>query len=78
MEKNTSHFARDNNVSHTRQAIDLIVQSYLDHSSISRVKTTSENQISLITSSSNGCGTNPEEIFELLSELDIKKLLVLI
>ena len=37
------------------------------------IKTTSKNQIPLITSSSNACGTNPEEIFELLSALDIKK-----
>ena len=67
-EKNTwkkaSHFARD-----------LIVQLYLDHSSI---KTTSKNQIPSITSSTNACGTNPEEILELLSALDIKKLLLLI
>ena len=54
--------------------MDLIVQSYLDHSSITRIKTTSKNQISSITSSSNACGTNPEKkIFELLSALDIKK-----
>ena len=71
--KKPSHFARDNNVSDTRQAIDLIVQSYLDHSSINRIKTTSKSQISLSTSSSNACGTNPEEIYELLSALDIKK-----
>ena len=32
--KKPSHFARDNNVSDTRQHIDLIAQSYLDHSSI--------------------------------------------
>ena len=54
--KKPSHFARDNNVSGTRQSIDLIAQSYLDHSSISRIKTTSKNQISSITSSSNACG----------------------
>ena len=71
-EKKPSHFAWDNNVSGTTQAIDLIVQSYLDHSSISHIKTTSKNQIVSITSSSNACGTNPEEIFELLSALDIK------
>ena len=71
--KKPSHFVRDNNISDTRQAIYLIVQSYLDHSSINRIKTTSKNQISSITSSSNACGTNPEEIFELLSALDIKK-----
>ena len=29
--KKPSHFARDNNVSDTKQAVDLIVQSYLDH-----------------------------------------------
>ena len=73
VEKNSSHFARDNNVSDTRQVIDLIVQLYLDHSSINRIKTTSKNEISSIKSSSNACGTNPEEIFELLSALDIKK-----
>ena len=28
--KKPSHFARDNNVSDTKQAVDLIVQSYLD------------------------------------------------
>ena len=38
-----------------------------------RIKTTSKNQIPLITSSSNACGANPEEIFELSSALDIKK-----
>ena len=43
--KNPRHFARDNNVSDTRQTIDLIVQSCLDHSSINRIKTTSKNQI---------------------------------
>ena len=36
--KKTSHFTRDNNASDTRQAIDLIVQSYLDHSSINRTR----------------------------------------
>ena len=41
------------NISDTRQAIDLVVQLYLDHSSINRIKTTSKNQISSITSSSN-------------------------
>ena len=41
--KKPSHFARDNNISDTREAIDLIVQSYLDHSSINRIKTTSKN-----------------------------------
>ena len=76
--KKPSHFARDKNVSDTRQAIDLIAQSYLDHSSIDRIKTSSKNQISSITSSSNVCETNPEEIFQLLSALDIKKLLVLV
>ena len=39
-------FARDNNVSDTTQATDLIVQSYLDHYSINRIKTTSKKQIS--------------------------------
>ena len=68
-----SHFARDNNISDTRKAIDLVVQMYLDHSSINRIKTTSKNQISSITSSSNACGTNPEEMFELLSALDKKE-----
>ena len=76
--KKLINFTRDNNVSDTTQAIDLIVQSYLDHFSINGIKTTSKNQIPLITPSSNTCGTNPEEIFELLSTLDIKKLLVLI
>ena len=38
--KKASHFACDNNVSYTTQAIDLIAQLYLDHSSI---KTTSKN-----------------------------------
>ena len=51
--KNPSHLARDNNVSYNRQAIDSIVQSYLDHSSINRINTTSKNQISSIASSSN-------------------------
>ena len=32
--KKPSHFVRHNNASDTRQAIDLIVESYLDHSSI--------------------------------------------
>ena len=73
-----SNFARGNNVSDTRQAIDLIFQSYLDHSSMNRIKTTSKNQISSITSSGNACGTNLEEIFALLSALDLKKLLILI
>ena len=72
------HFARDNNVSDTTQATDLIVQSYLDHYSINRIKTTSKKQISSIEFSSSACWTNPEEIFELLSVLDIKRLLVLI
>ena len=71
--KNPRHFARVN-VSDTRQAIDLIVQSYLDHSSINRIKTTSKNQISSMTFSSNACRTNAKEIFELLSALDIKLL----
>ena len=71
--KKPSHFVRDNNVSDTREALDLIVQPSLDYSNISRIKTTSKNHISSITSSGNACGTNPEEIFELLSSLDIKK-----
>ena len=69
--KKPSNFARDNNVSNTRQAI--IVYSYLDHSSINRIKTTSKNQIPSIASSSNVCGKNSEEIFEPLSAPDIKK-----
>ena len=36
--KKTSHFARDNNVSDARQVIDLIVQSYLGHSRINRIR----------------------------------------
>ena len=43
--KKPCHFARDNNVWDTRKAIDLIVQSHLDHSSISRVETASKNRI---------------------------------
>ena len=74
--KKPSHFARDKNVPDTRQAIGCSIVS--DHSSIDRIKTSSKNQISSITSSSNVCGTNPEEIFQLLSALDIKKLLVLV
>ena len=75
LEKKASHFACDNNVSYTTEAIDLIVQLYLDHSSI---KTTSKNQNPSITSSTNACGKNPAEIPKLLSALDIKKPLVLI
>ena len=71
--KNLSHFARDNDVSDTTKAIDLIVQSYLDHSSINRNKTTSKNHIPSITSSNSVCWTNPEEIFKFLSVLDTKK-----
>ena len=55
--KRLSHFVRLNNVSDTTQAMDLIVQSYLDHSSINRIKTTSNNQIPSITSSNSVCGT---------------------
>ena len=68
-----SHFASDNNVSGTTKAIDLIVELYFYHSSINRINTTSKNQIPSITSPSNAGGTNPEEIFELPSALDIKK-----
>ena len=68
-----NHFASDNNVSDTTKAIDLIVESYLYHSNINRIKTTSKNQIPSITSPSNAGGTNPDEIFELPSALDIKK-----
>ena len=71
IEKN--HFARDNNVSDTTQAMDLIVQSYLGHSSIHRIRTTFKTQIPSIKSSNNVCGTNPEEIFKPLSVLDTKK-----
>ena len=42
--KNPSHFAGDNNVSDTRQAIDLIVQSYLNDSSIDRIRTTCDKK----------------------------------
>ena len=71
--KKLCHFVSDNNVSDTTQAIDLIAQLYLAHHSINRIDTTSKNQILSITSSSNASGTNPEEIFEFLSALDIKK-----
>ena len=71
--KKPSHFARDNNVSDTKQAIDLIVQLYLDHSSINHIKTNSKNQIPSIKSCSNACKTSPEEIFKLLSAFDLKK-----
>ena len=71
--KKLGHFTRDNNVSDTKQATDVIVQSYLDHSSINRIKTNSKNQIPSIKSCSNACKTSPEKIFELLSALDIKK-----
>ena len=76
LEKRPNHFGRGNNVSDTRQTMDLIVQSYLDHSSINSSKTTSKNKIFIVTFSSNACETNAEEIFELLSSLDT--LLVLI
>ena len=76
LEKRPNHFGRGNNVSDTRQTMDLIVQSYLDHSSINSSKTTSKNEIFIVTFSSNACETNAEEIFELLSSLDT--LLVLI
>ena len=69
--KKPSHFASHNNV--IREAIDVLVQLYLAYPSINHIKTTSKNQILSITSSSNASGTNPEEIFELLSALDIKK-----
>ena len=72
--KKPCHFAHDNEVSDTSQVIDLIVvQLYLDHSSISHIKTNSKNQIPSITSSNSFCGTNAEEIFKLLSALDTKK-----
>ena len=70
LEKKPNHFGRGNNVSDTSQTMDLIGQSYLDHSSINNCKTTSKNEIFLVTFSSNACGTNAEEIFELLSSLD--------
>ena len=56
--KKPSHFACDSNVSGTTQAIDLIVQLYLDHSSINLIQATSKNQIRSITSSNNVCGTS--------------------
>ena len=70
---NHTYCSSGKNVSDTKQAIDLIVQSYLDHSSINCIKTASKNQIPSITSSSNACGINPEEIFEYLRALDKKK-----
>ena len=48
-----SPFAHDNNISDTIQAIDLIVQSCLDHSSITHIKTTPKYQISPLTSFNN-------------------------
>ena len=36
--KKESHFARDNKLSDTTQAIGSFVESYLDHSNISRIK----------------------------------------
>ena len=36
--KKPSHFPRNNNVFDTRRAIDFIVQPYLDHSSVNRIK----------------------------------------
>ena len=65
----------DNKISDTTQTVDSFVQSYLDHFIISRIKTTSKNQIPLIISN-NLYGTSPEEIFQVLNELDIKKRLV--
>ena len=69
----SSHFACDNNIFDATQAIDLIAQSYLDHSIIGCIKTTIKNRIPSITSSNNFCGTNAEEIFKLLSARDTKK-----
>ena len=60
-------------LSDTTQAIDLSVQLHLNHFSINLIKTTSKNQIPSITSF-NFCGTNPEEIFKLLSISDTKKI----
>ena len=42
--KKLGNFTRDNNVSDTKQATNLIVQSYLDHSSINRIKTNSKSK----------------------------------
>ena len=43
-----SHFALDNKISDTAKAIDLIFQSYLDHSSNNRINNIYKNQISVI------------------------------
>ena len=72
-----SHFAHDK-MPHTTQAIYLIFQSYLVHSSNNRINSISKNQISSIVFSRNFCGTKAEEIFKLLNALYTKKLLVLI
>ena len=71
--KKPSQCACDKNATNTRQAIHLVVQLYLDHPSINRIRTISKNQTSLITSSSNACGINPVGTFALLSAFDIKK-----
>ena len=72
-----SHFAHDK-MPDTTQAIYLIFQSHLVHSSNNRINSISKNQISSIISSRNFCGTNAEEIFKLLNALYTKKLLALI
>ena len=45
----------------------------MDHSSINHIKAASRNQFPSVTSSSNFCSTDAEEMFNFLSVLDTKK-----
>ena len=54
--KKQGHSACDKKISDTTPPIDLIVQSYLYHSSISHIKTTSKSQTPSFTFSNNFVG----------------------
>ena len=69
--KEPTHVARDNNNFDTDQGIELIKQSFLDHSSISRIK--QKSSIQRFTCGNEIYLTTPNEILKLLKKIDTKK-----
>ena len=68
--KKSTHVARDNNIFDTDQGIELIRQSFMNHSSISRIKQNSP--IQCFPCGNEICLMTPNEILKLFKKIDTK------
>ena len=69
--KKPTHVARDNNIFVTDQGVELIKQSFLGHSSVSRIK--QNLSVQRFPCCNEICLTTPHKILKLLIEIETKK-----